>query len=223
MESQLQVERGTGSATQGGYEGISAFEPKPPLQTWEFVSEFQQLLGEDSEPDPMFFVDSWTLGMGAAVESFKQRRQAQANRERESREFNQLVSLGARAVLEESALYPEFISLPTARQEPDTAWQASQEPSAQTAYQSSEEWNTFAEASGSSREEVQPMTEDRARQLLGVTPASAGTQIKAAYRRLVSQWHPDHLECRTEETRQFATARMAAINEAYHLLRRTMA
>jgi molecular chaperone DnaJ len=66
------------------------------------------------------------------------------------------------------------------------------------------------------------MTQDRARQLLGVTSASTGKQIKAAYRRMVSQWHPDRLELPTEEARQFATARMAAINEAYHLLRSTL-
>jgi curved DNA-binding protein CbpA len=35
---------------------------------------------------------------------------------------------------------------------------------------------------------------------------------------MVSQWHPDRLELRTEDVRQFATERMAAINEAYHLL-----
>jgi DnaJ-domain-containing protein 1 len=172
----------------------------------------------------MFFVDSWTLGMGAAVESFKQRRQAQADRDRESREFSQLDSIGARALLEERALYAEFISSPQASPEPsDAAWQAPQEPSARTGYQTTPEWDTFAEGSASSREKAQPMTEDRARQLLGVTPASAGKQIKAAYRRLVSQWHPDRLECRTEEARQFATDRMAAINEAYHLLRSTVA
>lgn len=219
MESQLRVNRGSGSATEGGYEAISALEPRRPVRTWEFVSEFQQLLGDDSEPDPLFFVDSWTLGMGAAVESFKQRRQAQADREREIRDFSELDSLGARALLEESALYAEFISSAPANPQPSgTTWQSAEEPFARTGYQTSQEWNTF----GGSREPVQPMTQDRARQLLGVTPASTGKQIKAAYRRMVSQWHPDRLELPTEEARQFATARMAAINEAYHLLRSTL-
>jgi curved DNA-binding protein CbpA len=35
----------------------------------------------------------------------------------------------------------------------------------------------------------------------------------------VSQWHPDRLESRTEEVRQFATKKMVAINAAYRLLR----
>jgi curved DNA-binding protein CbpA len=36
---------------------------------------------------------------------------------------------------------------------------------------------------------------------------------------MASQWHPDRLEFRTESVRQIATEQMAAINEAYHLLR----
>jgi DnaJ like chaperone protein len=63
------------------------------------------------------------------------------------------------------------------------------------------------------------MTQDRAYLLLGVTETSTQRQIKAAYRQMVSQWHPDRLELRTEEVRQLATERMAAINEAYRLLR----
>jgi curved DNA-binding protein CbpA len=35
---------------------------------------------------------------------------------------------------------------------------------------------------------------------------------------MASQWHPDRLECTTEQVRRLATAQMAAINEAYHLL-----
>ena len=43
-------------------------------------------------------------------------------------------------------------------------------------------------------------------------------EIRAAYRRKVSQWHPDRLDRRSEDVRQRATAQMAAINEAYRLL-----
>jgi len=179
-------------------------------------------LGALGGKDTGGFTNPLALGMGAAVESFKQRRQAQADRDRESREFSQLDGLGARALLEESALYADFISsTQTSRAPYDAGRQAPEKPSSRTGYETTQEWDTSSEASGNSPEKIQPMTEDRARQLLGVTPASAGKQIKAAYRRLVSQWHPDRLECRTEEARQFATERMAAINEAYHLLRST--
>jgi curved DNA-binding protein CbpA len=36
---------------------------------------------------------------------------------------------------------------------------------------------------------------------------------------MASQWHPDRLQSRTEEMRRFATDQMAAINEAYSVLR----
>jgi curved DNA-binding protein CbpA len=62
------------------------------------------------------------------------------------------------------------------------------------------------------------MTQQSARELLGVNENCTRAQIKAAYRRMASQWHPDRLECTTEQVRRLATAQMAAINEAYHLL-----
>jgi DnaJ-domain-containing protein 1 len=221
MESLFQVDRGSCSTTQGNNEAISALETRRPGRAWQFVSEFQQLLGEDSEPDPLFFVDSWTLGMGAAVENFKQRRQAQADRDRESQAFREIDRLGTRALFEESDLYTEFVSSAPASTSSGTAgaaWQSPQEPSARTEYQTLRESDTFAQECSSLRTR-EPMTVERACQLLGVTPASTEKQAKAAYRRMVSQWHPDRLELCTEETRQFATERMAAINEAYHLLR----
>jgi DnaJ-class molecular chaperone len=62
------------------------------------------------------------------------------------------------------------------------------------------------------------MTKELACRLLGVIAPSTRKQIKAAYRRMVSQWHPDRLELASEEVRQMANERMATINEAYHLL-----
>lgn len=56
-------------------------------------------------------------------------------------------------------------------------------------------------------------------ELLKVNRYSTESQIKAAYRRMVGQWHPDRLERKSEEVREFATNQTAAINEAYHLLR----
>jgi DnaJ-class molecular chaperone len=63
------------------------------------------------------------------------------------------------------------------------------------------------------------MTPRRACRLLGVSANSSGEQIKAAYRRMASQWHPDRLARGSEHERQMATEQMAAINEAYSLLR----
>ena len=63
------------------------------------------------------------------------------------------------------------------------------------------------------------MTQHRACQLLGVTATNTQKQIKAAYRRKVSQWPHDRLENRANEVHQLATKQMAAINDAYRLLR----
>jgi DnaJ-class molecular chaperone len=63
------------------------------------------------------------------------------------------------------------------------------------------------------------MTLKSARRLLGVTAISSRKEIKTAYRKMASQWHPDRLGFRTESVRRIATEQMAAINEAYHLLR----
>jgi hypothetical protein len=63
------------------------------------------------------------------------------------------------------------------------------------------------------------MTYQRACELLSVGDGSTVTQIRAAYRRMVGEWHPDRLEQSSERVRAFATQQMASINEAYHLLR----
>jgi hypothetical protein len=63
------------------------------------------------------------------------------------------------------------------------------------------------------------MTVGRAHQLLGTTTTSSREQIRSAYRRKVSEWHPDRLQYVSEAGRECATQQMAAINEAYRLLR----
>jgi DnaJ-class molecular chaperone len=68
---------------------------------------------------------------------------------------------------------------------------------------------------------MHPMTQLRACRLLGVTEDSSPRQIKAAYKRLATEWHPDRVERLTEEARQLANMRMTALNEAYRLLRRS--
>jgi DnaJ like chaperone protein len=68
-----------------------------------------------------------------------------------------------------------------------------------------------------------PITQEVACRLLGVLATSTRAQVKAAYRRRVSQFHPDRLGCMSEEERLAATERMAAINEAYRLLRTRIA
>jgi DnaJ like chaperone protein len=62
------------------------------------------------------------------------------------------------------------------------------------------------------------MTPRQACHLLGVGPTVQREQLRSAYRRMVTQWHPDRLEGSSEQDLTFATERMAEINLAYRLL-----
>ena len=69
-----------------------------------------------------------------------------------------------------------------------------------------------------------PPTQDRlndAYTALGVTPDSTGAEIKRAYRKLISENHPDKLASRglPESMRQVAEERSREINSAYDLIK----
>ena len=57
--------------------------------------------------------------------------------------------------------------------------------------------------------------------ILGADPAMDDQTLRQAYRALVRELHPDHLVGRgvPEEARRFAERRLAAINEAYEIIR----
>jgi DnaJ like chaperone protein len=78
-------------------------------------------------------------------------------------------------------------------------------------------------ASGGSGSRGAP-TQDRlkdAHAALGVTPDSSGPEIKRAYRKLISENHPDKLASRglPESMRQVAEERSREINSAYDLIK----
>ena len=69
-----------------------------------------------------------------------------------------------------------------------------------------------------------PPTQDRLKDAyaaLGVTPESSGAEIKSAYRKLISENHPDKLASRglPESMRQVAEERSREINSAYDLIK----
>jgi DnaJ-domain-containing protein 1 len=222
MESQFQVDRGFFPANQEDSDALSELGSRQPAQTWQFVGEFQRLLGDDSEPDPLFFVDSWTMGTGAAVDSFKRRRQAQADSERARQVSCEVDRLGTTALLLESDLYVDFLSSPAAASAGSNnaagPRQSYEDASVWTDRQVPQDWSKCAEECVI-QQPSRPMTRERACQLLGVNLMSSDKQVKAGYHRMVSQWHPDRLALQTEEALRYATARMAAINEAYSFLR----
>jgi hypothetical protein len=210
MQDQFNVDRGSCSVSREGYEAQPLIEPNRPRKTWQFVEDFQLLAGEDAEPDALFFVESWSLGASEALANLQRRRLGQADSERKSRVFAEPDSFGPPLLATDIASRFEPGSstrIPVKLGYDPAAWQGS----AAEPHLLPEEWDRTLDS-------VHPMTEERARELLGVTGSSTRRQIKVAYRETARQWHPDRLEHSTGAVRQFATEQMAAVNEAYRLL-----
>ena len=176
-----------------------------PNQSSRFADNMQQLLGEDFDPDALFLEESWSLGIPAAAENLHRRRQRQADR-------GCLQTAAARTHDPRSQSWTPADWVPSDRISHrwiPQGWMPEGVPLRNETPQQSE--------SG-----AQPwdcaMTLPHAHQLLGVTAASTREQIRSAYRRMVSQWHPDRLQHATEAVRERATQQMADLNEAYRLL-----
>ena len=177
------------------------------------------------EPDTCFLTDSWTLGVPAAIANRTRRQQARADRTRQS---HALDFSDARSFVEASQWAAQLLQTSATHtlDHPAPDWNPPQwtpnwtprTPEARDripqGWPPRDEFprEPLPESSDSS------MTTQRALQLLNITDSAAPGQIKSAYRRMVSQWHPDRLEHSTEAVRQLATQKMAEINAAYHFL-----
>src|SRR5262249_42064853 len=53
---------------------------------------------------------------------------------------------------------------------------------------------------------------------LGIPAGSSATEIKAAFRRLLKEYHPDHFDRFPKEFRDLATAKTIALKQAYEAL-----
>lgn len=174
------------------------------------LNPIEELLGQDAEPDTAFFIDSWTVGAAVASENYLRRRGLQNIRERE-----------ARAVTPLSAFVSFFVADPVvpavaAGPHEQAFWPPVPEPrfAAQRP-----ELSHDGEAQEDANEAVaRPHTREAACRLLGVTLTSSPEQIKAAYRKMASRYHPDRMESANLGEQQRATERMASINEAHRLL-----
>lgn len=216
MDGQFQVDRGCGAATPEGFEAAATVERK--RRGWQFVDVFQRMVGEDAEPDVRFFVESWTSGTDAAVGSYKQRQQTRVKdvfrRSDGVESLAYFPDMPYRAEISDAAIAAMYAGI----SEKDRLAQESEEQAELTLDEAWQDWERAAGASGGGYGTIRPMTQQLACRLLGVTEVSSRRQLKAAYRKLVSMWHPDRLELESDEMRKLANERMAAINEAYHLL-----
>jgi DnaJ-domain-containing protein 1 len=202
--------------------------------TRPFVAQVEEVLGEAQEPDPLFFVESWTLGVAPATESLLRRRQM--IREQAAPGNHSLDSF-LPFLRAEEAIYgverPDSAEISVGSVVPLTGGYGfngltvSSEIDAESEQNPEPQWGADfgkeyeSESGGAAAAEPLargPVTLEGACRVLGVAASSTREQIKAAYRRMASRHHPDRLGRRTEEERLTATERMVSINEAYRLL-----
>lgn len=192
----------------------------------QFTNHMQQLMGADFEPDPLFLEETWRLGMPAAAENWHRRRQ-QARPVRRATRFD---GGSTRSFLHTAAWAADFFNPPAenATDTPQTWTPQSWTPRDRSA----QSWipHGWKPQGWAPRDDEPPaheasfatldnsMAADRACRILGVTPDSSREQIRSAYRRKVSQCHPDRLHSATDAVRKLATEQMAELNDAYRLL-----
>jgi hypothetical protein len=172
--------------------------PWPSLQTPEPPpTRIGPVLAHDAEPDPAFFVESWTIGVTAASQNYLFRHQ----RGKSPGDSPEPVNF-------RSFSFATFWNLdlpqaPAISPMPDDPLRGFPPLGVR------DEEPAFAPG---------PLSFQTACCLLGVTAASTREQIRAAYRRMASRYHPDRLESTSPVDPQRVTDRMASINEAYRLL-----
>jgi len=231
-EWEAAAEFGRGSAAGIGADGVGS--------GWGFAEEMRRRMGEGFEPDARFMEESWTMGVDAAEESFRARREGKAERARQSEAFREVDSVGARAFAQASAWYAAMRRAAggTALAErgaveedgvrrADAAWlqRCAEEPFGGWQERGVEGGEADGDAVAGEDETdgmAGAMTVGRARRVLGLSAESTREQVRAAYRKMAGEWHPDRVAGRAEEVRQAATALMAEINEAYRVLREAM-
>jgi hypothetical protein len=196
-----------------------------PIRASRYTYEIEQLLGDDLDLDPLFLEESWTQGVPAALESLRRRRQWHVERERQTREFRELQSLGSLAYIEMMGCATESLLADRAAKiagSYDPAWVQAENTEA-SPRATPQGWNpsrmeAIEQAERFTNAGDGTMTMVRARQMLGVAASSSREQIRSAYRKLVRECHPDQLQLAPSEIREQATRQMAELNEAYRML-----
>ncbi len=204
-------------------------------------SQMRQLLGPDGELDSSFLEHSWRYGLPAALEDREDRMRRRSRAPEPGVPAYSFANSDCFRIPVRVRIAEQFAAHFAARPDDRSIDRPSHAPSSAPGAAYSAGWlYEPGEASGEETEDEDedsasgpamdeddvtgralphPMTQQHACRLLQVNLGSTGAQIKAAYRCMVSQWHPDRLVHASEEARRRANDRLAAINEAYSLLR----
>lgn len=186
----------------------------------DFTHHIDDLLGTETEPDPLFFVESWTVGVPAATRNFQSRHQQTRLRETNENPWHAFAFSMPPVVIDDGSMFGPQAS--STRAGFSAAWKSAYGFGGSAPYASSSTANRqsthdIPEDSGTSKVAV-PLTIEDASHLLGISAAATRKQIKTAYRQLVWRYHPDLLTDHDEQERRLANDRMICLNEAYRLL-----
>ncbi|MGA8529872.1 MAG: J domain-containing protein [Acidobacteriaceae bacterium] len=195
-------------ASPAGVRGAAAAQPSSPERGASLFTRIEQVLGEKTEPDAAFFMDSWTAGVAVASENFLRR---QTERKSRNSELPAWVAFSS---------FTPFCEAP-AETSTQPAWSL-REGRAERASMANLRGPDDEEGDeGHAADEatiVYPLTLESACRVLGVVATSTREQIRAAYRKMASRHHPDRVTRGGPFQQKLAGDRMASINEAYRLL-----
>lgn len=225
MERSYPVERDLHSAAPhaassqaSDWSSWSSTSDTDELASSTFADQMNDLFGAEGEPDPLFFVESWTVGVEAATQNLQARHpiaQPHSTNESSWRPFE--FSMPLIIVEDESLFGPNSTSIPTGF---STAWKHAYGVDRSSAPHSASKGDQRQTDAGSTNIPPQglPLSAEDACRMLGVTLNCTRKQIKTAYRQLVWRYHPDRLVQGSDHDRRLATDRMICLNEAYRLL-----
>lgn len=191
---------------------------------WPLAGEILEMLDDECEVDASFFEDCWIYGLSPALQNHQRRREQSEVEPTQDCSFAELDRLSERSWMQDRVgsekpfQAASFVS-------PATSYRAewlqvfSEETNLGFTEPANARGSTVSDYAADEMRMMRPMTRESACKLLHLSAESTDAQIKAAYRRLVHQCHPDHFEGGNAVEQARANECMAAINEAYRMLR----
>lgn len=187
---------------------VSIAKPSMAGASGSFPEPIEQAPGATMQLDTELFIESWTLGVVAASENFLRRQEKRTNHEHGSPASDTISSFTQVFVTREEIAAEAEWRVHEACVEQGSVFQL-QYP------------GTREERDGHAADETEiacPLTLKSACGVLGVTATSTQEEIRTAYRKSASRYHPDRVAWAAARVQKLASDRMASINEAYRML-----